>query len=98
MIGTWGDLVIKRGLKRRTRKRVLKINAEAQEVLEQLVIESKGRHVFSWPRHPDKKLEPWEQPWVFESQMGRLRDKIKTDLDAELHTFRHTFLTEPEEH
>jgi Protein of unknown function (DUF3300) len=26
------------------------------------------------PRHPDKKLEPW----VLESQMGRLRDKIKT--------------------
>ena len=88
--GNWGDLVIKRGLKRRARKRVLKINAEAKEVLEQLVMESEGRHVFSQPRHPDKKLEPW----VLESQMGRLRDKIKTDPDAGLHTLRHTFLTE----
>jgi integrase len=90
----WGDLVIKRGLKRRARKRVLKINAEAKEVLEQLVMESKGRHVFSQPRHPDKKLEPW----VLESQMGRLRDKIKTDPDAGLHTLRHTFLTEAGEY
>ncbi len=92
--GNWGDLVIKRGLKRRARKRVLKINAEAKEVLEQLVMESKGRHVFSQPRHPDKKLEPW----VLESQMGRLRDKIKTDPDAGLHTLRHTFLTEAGEY
>jgi hypothetical protein len=57
--GNWVDLVIKRGLKRRARKRVLKINAEAKEVLEQLVMESKGRLVSSQPRHPDKKLEPW---------------------------------------
>ena len=92
--GNWGDLVIKRGLKRRARKRVLKINAEAKEVLEQLAVESKGRHVFSQPRHPDKKLEPW----VLESQMGRLRDKIKTDPDAGLHTLRHTFLTEAGEY
>jgi len=92
--GNWGDLVIKRGLKRRARKRVLKINAEAKEVLEQLVADSKGQHVFSQPRHPDKKLEPW----VLESQMGRLRDKIKTDPDAGLHTLRHTFLTEAGEY
>jgi integrase len=92
--GNWGDLVIKRGLKRRARKRVLKINAEAKEILEQLVMESKSRHVFSQPRHRDKKLEPW----VLESQMGRLRDKIKTDPDAGLHTLRHTFLTEAGEY
>jgi integrase len=80
--------VIRRGLKRRARKRVLKINAEAKEVLERLVMESEGRHVFSQPRHPDKKLEPW----VLESQLGRPRDKIKPDPDAGLHTLRHTFL------
>jgi integrase len=57
-------------------------------------MESKGRHVFSWPCHPDKKLEPW----VFESQMGRLRDKIKTDSDTGLRTLRHTFLTEAGEY
>jgi integrase len=97
--GNWGDLVIKRGLKRRARKRVLKINAEAKEVLERLVLESRCRHVFSQPRHPDRKLEPW----VLESEMGRLReklarDKIKIDPDAGLHTLRHTFLTEAGEY
>jgi integrase len=92
--GNWGDLVIKRGLKRRARNRVLKINAEAKEILTRLVAESQCRHVFSQPRHPDKKLEPW----VLESQMGRLRDKIKIDPDAGLHTLRHTFLTEAGEY
>ena len=96
--GNWGDLVIKRGLKRRARKRVLKINEEVKEVLERLVTESKCRHVFSQPRHRDLKLEPW----VLESEMGRLRemarDKIKIDSDAGLHTLRHTFLTEAGEY
>jgi len=31
--GNWGDLIIKRGLKRRARKRVLKINQESKSVL-----------------------------------------------------------------
>jgi integrase len=96
--GNWGDLVIKRGLKRRARKRVLKINEEVKEVLERLVTESKCRHVFSQPRHRDLKLEPW----VLESEMGRLRemarDKIRIDSDAGLHTLRHTFLTEAGEY
>ena len=92
--GNWGDLVIKRGLKRRARKRVLKINVAAKEVLERLVTESKCRQVFSQPSHPDKKLGPW----VLESQMGRVRDKIRVDPDAGLHTLRHTFLTEAGEY
>jgi integrase len=50
-----------------------------------------GKNIFLFP---DKKLEPW----VLESQMGRLRDKIKTDPDAGLHTLRHTLLTEAEEY
>jgi hypothetical protein len=41
----WGDLVIQRGLKRRARRRVLKINTKAKEVLEQFVMESKGRRI-----------------------------------------------------
>ena len=57
-------------------------------------MESKGQRVFSQPRHPDKKIEPW----VLEPQMGRLRDKIKPDPDAGLHTLRHTFLTEAGEY
>jgi len=97
--GNWGDLVIKRGLKRRARKRVLKINQESKFVLENLIAQSQCRHVFSQPKHSDQKL----QPWVLESQMERLRekltrDKIKLDPDAGLHTLRHTFLTEAGEH
>jgi|SRR5215469_1736937 len=97
--GNWGDLIIKRGLKRRARKRVLKVNEESKSVLEQLISQSQCRHVFSQPRHPDQKLAPW----VLESEMGRLREKlahnkIKTDPDAGLHTLRHTFLTEAGEH
>ena len=95
----WGNLIIKRGLKRRARKRVLKINQEAKSVLETLISRSPCRYVFSQPRHPDLKL----QPWVLESEMGRLReklarDKIMVDPDAGLHTLRHTFLTEAGEH
>jgi hypothetical protein len=44
----------------------------------------------SQPRHPDKELEPWE-PWVLESQMGRLRDKIKTDPDPDFTFFATRF-------
>lgn len=47
-------------------------------------------YVFSHPRNPNRKL----QPWVLESQMGRLRGKIQIDPDAGIHTLRHTFLTE----
>jgi hypothetical protein len=57
--GNWGDLIIKRGLKRRARKRVLKINEESKFVLETLLAQSQCRHVFSQPRDPDRKLEPW---------------------------------------
>ena len=93
--GNWGDLIVKRGLKRRARKRVLKINEESKSVLENPIAQSEWRHVFSQPRHPDQKL----QLWVLESEMGRLReklshDKINVDPDAGLHTLRHTFLTE----
>jgi len=35
--GNWGDLIIKRALKRRARKRVLKINEESKSVLENLI-------------------------------------------------------------
>jgi hypothetical protein len=52
--GNSGDLIIKRG----ARKRVLKINEQSKFVLEDLIAQSKCRHVFNQPRHPDQKLEP----------------------------------------
>jgi hypothetical protein len=45
--GNWGDLIIKRGLKRRARKRVLKINQESKSVVENLISQSKCRYLFS---------------------------------------------------
>ena len=50
--GNWGDLLIKRGPKRRARKRVLKINEESKSMLENLISQSKCRHVFSQPSPP----------------------------------------------
>jgi hypothetical protein len=41
-------------------------------VLENLIIQSECRYAFSQPRHPDRKL----QPWVLESEMGRLRESL----------------------
>jgi integrase len=92
--GNWGDLVIKRGLKRRARKRVLKINAEAKEVLE------RAGHGIKVPARiqPASSSGQKTRGLGLESQMGRLRDKITIDPDAGLHTLRHTFLTEAGEY
>lgn len=51
---------------------MLKISQESKSVLENLIAQSKCRYVFSQPWHPDQKL----RPWVLESEMGRLREKL----------------------
>jgi integrase len=92
--GLHGSLVIKRGLKRRARKRILEINAEMKDVLEGLFAISRCEYVFTHPTDPTRPLAPW----VLETQIGALRKKIKTHPDAGLHGLRHTFLTEAGEH
>jgi integrase len=89
-----GELVIKRGLKRRARKRNLVIDHEMKEVLERLLKDSKCEYVFTSPQDPTKPLGPW----VLEEQIGQIRKKIKTHPDAGLHALRHTFLTEAGEY
>jgi integrase len=89
-----GELIIKRGLKRRARKRKLVIDHEMKEVLERLLKDSKCDHVFTSPQDPTKPLGPW----VLEEQIGQVRKKIKTHPDAGLHALRHTFLTEAGEY
>src|SRR5271169_3346843 len=89
-----GELIIKRGLKRRARKRKLVIDHEMKEVLERLLKESQCDYVFTRPQDPTKPLGPW----VLEEQMGQIRKKIKTHPDAGLHALRHTFLTEAGEY
>lgn len=83
-----GELIIKRGLKRRARKRKLVIDHEMKEVLERLLKDSQCDYVFTSPQDPTKPLGPW----VLEEQIGQIRKKIKTHPDAGLHAMRHTFL------
>jgi len=97
--GNWGDLIIKRELKRRARKRVLKSTRNRSRSSKTSSHNPSAVTCSASPRHPDQKL----QPWVLESEMGRLReklarDKIMVDPDAGLHTLRHTFLTEAGEY
>ena len=89
-----GELIIKRGLKRRARKRKLAIDHEMKEVLERLLKDSKCDYVFTSPQDPTKPLGPW----VLEEQIGQVRKKIKTHPDAGLHALRHSLLTEAGEY
>ena len=89
-----GELLIKRGLKRRARKRKLVIDHEMKEVLERLLKESQCDYVFTSPQDRTKPLGPW----VLEEQISQIRKKIKTHPDAGLHALRHAFLTEAGEH
>jgi integrase len=85
-----GELIIKRGLKRRARKRKLVIDHEMKEVFERLLKDSQCDYVFTSPQDPTKPLGTW----VLEEQIGQIRKKIKTHPDAGLHAMHHTFLTE----
>jgi hypothetical protein len=89
-----GELTIKRGLKRRSRKRKLVIDAEMKEVLLCWLARSRCDFVFTAPQDPAKPLAPW----TLEAEIARVRKKIKTHADAGLHAIRHTFLTEAGEY
>jgi integrase len=88
------ELIIKRGLKPRARKRKLVIDHEMKEVLERLLKDSECDYIFTSPHDPTKPLGPW----VLETQIGQVRKKIKTRPDAGLHALRHTFLAEAGEY
>ena len=90
----YGEVTVKRGLKRRARRRKLLVEGEVKEILEHLVAQSECEYVFTHPRDRTKPLGGW----VVEAQMGRLRSRIHPHPDAGLHALRHTFLTEAGEH
>ena len=73
--GNWGDLIIKRELKRRARKRVLKSTRNRSRSSKTSSHNPSAVTCSASPRHPDQKL----QPWVLESEMGRLREKLARD-------------------
>jgi Phage integrase SAM-like domain len=87
----YGEVLVKRGLKRRARRRKLLVDGEVKQILERLMAQSQCEYVFTNPRNPTKQLGGW----VLEDQMGRLRSHIQPHPDAGLHALRHTFLTEP---
>jgi integrase len=90
----YGEVTVKRGLKRRARRRKLLVDGEVKQILEQLIARSECEYVFTNPRDPKKPLGGW----VLEDQMGRLRRQIEPHPDAGLHALRHTFLTEAGEY
>ena len=89
-----GELLSKRGLKRRARKRKLVIDHEMKEVLERLLKDCQCDNVFTSPQDRTRPLAPW----VLEEQKRQIRKEIKTHPDAGLHALRHTFLTEAGEY
>ena len=90
----YGEVTVKRGLKRRVRRRKLPVDGEVKQILEQLIARSQCEYVFSNPRDPTKPLGDW----VLEDQMGRLRRQIEPHPDAGLHALRPRFLTEAGEY
>ncbi len=90
----YGEVIVKRGLKRRARRRKLLVDGEVKQILEGLIARSQCEYVFTNPRDPTKPLGGW----VLEVQMGRLRSRLHPHSDAGLHALRHTFLTEAGEY
>ena len=90
----YGEVTIKRGLKRRARRRKLLVEGEVKQVLERLIAASECDYVFTNPRDPSKRL----RGWVLEEQMSRVREAIRPHPYAGLHALRHTFLTEAGEY
>lgn len=68
----YGELEIKRGLKRRARKRKLNVDGEMKEVVEGLIARSECDYVFTHPNNPANPLPAW----IIESQMTELRKQI----------------------
>jgi len=88
--GFYGDIEIKRGLKRNCRRRTLKINRHMRDVLEALSAQSTCAHVFTSPENAEQPLSAN----TLNTQMGRTKAKGSFHKDAVLHALRHTFLTE----
>jgi hypothetical protein len=81
----YGEVLVKRSLKRRARRRKLLVDGEVKQILGRLIAQSQCEYVFTNPRNPTKQFGGW----VLEGQMGRLRTQIQPHADA-----GHTFLTQ----
>jgi integrase len=92
--GSWGTLVIKRGLKRDARARTLTLTKSMRDVLKANMARSMCRLVFT---DRDDPTEPLSE-FVLGSQVRELKKKLNSHADCGLHALRHTFLTRAGEH
>jgi integrase len=88
--GSYGEIEVRRGLKRDCRRRTLKVNQQMKEVLDKLISRSTCEHVFTAVTDPSR---PLHAP-VLSVQLRRVKKQGNFHADACLHTLRHTFLTE----
>lgn len=88
--GFYGDIIVKRGLKRDSRRRTLKVNLAVRDVLRSLLENSRCDHVFTGIRDHGRALCVHR----LSRQMRRVKRKGNFHSDAGLHALRHTFLTE----
>lgn len=88
--GMWGEMEIKRALKRKERRRKLPINADMRAAIMGLLARSRCEYLFTALEDPTQPLSPY----TLEDQLRRTRTTLKLHADAGLHTLRHTCLTE----
>jgi integrase len=88
--GMFGQVEIKRGLKRKERERTLPVNREMCNAIVALLARSQCEYLFTALGDATQPLSAW----TLEDQLRRTRTTLSLDADAGLHTLRHTFLTE----
>ena len=88
--GMFGEVSIKRGLKRKERERTLPVTREMREAILAMLSRSQCEYVFTSLENPKQSLSPF----TLADQLRRTRTSLKLDPDAGLHTLRHTCLTE----
>lgn len=88
--GMFGQVEIKRGLKRKERERTLPVNREMRDAMQAQLSRSRCEYLFTSLEDPRQPLSPY----TLEDQLRRTRTTLKLHSDAGLHTLRHTFLTE----
>jgi len=86
----FGEIEVRRGLKRSGRRRTLKINRPMRDVLQALIAKSSCAHVFTTPDDAEQPLSKN----TLAHQACRMKAKGGFHKEAGLHTLRHTFLTE----
>jgi integrase len=86
--GFWGNIAIRRGLKRKARRRDIPITENMAEVLRNLLAQSKCQYVFTGHDHSGPLSVN-----TLADQHRAVMETCNFNPDAGLHALRHTFLT-----